>query len=332
MARPLRVEFEGALYHLTGRGNARQRIFADEKDCARFVQLLIESLERYDVAVHGYVLMGNHYHLIAETRGANLGRWMHWLSTAYTVYFNRRHRQVGHLFQGRYKSIVVEAEDYLLSLSRYVHLNPVRGKLLGRGDPVERRKRLRAWRWSSYRGYSGLAKAEPWVTQERVLGEIGGRPKDRRLRYRRFVEEGLLREIENPLDAVKWQTALGREHFLQRLKDHLQSKGPPAHREVPSLRQLRSRPEAKSTLDCVAKAYGCCREELLSRTTRGNEARAVAMVLVWDCCGMSLREVGDFFGGVGYTAMAQMIRRTREKDRNRALKFELAELKRKCVK
>lgn len=332
MARPLRVEFEGALYHLTGRGNARQRIFADEKDCARFVQLLIESLERYDVAVHGYVLMGNHYHLIAETRGANLGRWMHWLSTAYTVYFNRRHRQVGHLFQGRYKSIVVEAEDYLLSLSRYVHLNPVRGKLIGRGDPVERRKRLRAWRWSSYRGYSGLAKAEPWVTQERVLGEIGGRPKDRRLRYRRFVEEGLLREIENPLEAVKWQTALGREHFLQRLKDHLQSKGPPAHREVPSLRQLRSRPEAKSTLDCVAKAYGCCREELLSRRTRGNEARAVAMVLVWDCCGMSLREVGDFFGGVGYTAMAQMIRRTREKDRNRALKFELAELKRKCVK
>src|SRR5438552_13011280 len=93
MARPLRVEFEGALYHLTGRGNARQRIFSDDKDCARFVELLGQSLERYDVALQAYVLMGNHYHLIAETHRANLGRWMHWLSTAYTVYFNRRDRK-----------------------------------------------------------------------------------------------------------------------------------------------------------------------------------------------------------------------------------------------
>jgi len=91
--------FEGSLYHLTGRGNARQRIFADQKDCAKFVQLLRESLQRYDVALHGYVLMGNHYHLIAETRRANLGRWMHWLTTAYSVYFNRHHRQLGHLFK-----------------------------------------------------------------------------------------------------------------------------------------------------------------------------------------------------------------------------------------
>ena len=331
MARPLRVEFEGALYHLTGRGNARQRIFADEKDCARFVQLLMESLERYDVALHGYVLMGNHYHLIAETRRANLGRWMHWLTTAYTVYFNRRHHRVGHLFQGRYKSIVVEAEGYLLSLSRYVHLNPVRGKRMGLGDPVERRKRLRRWRWSSYRGYSGLAKAEQWVRQQRVLGELGGAPKERRRRYRRFVEEGLLREIESPWEAVQWQTALGREHFIQRLKDHLDKKGQ-AHRELPALRQLRRRPAAKSILGCVARAYGCTEKELLNRGRRGNEARAVAMVLVWDRCGMSLREMGELFGGAGYTAVAQMIGRTRDKDQKGALRFKLTDLMRKCVK
>jgi REP element-mobilizing transposase RayT len=331
MARPLRVEFEDALYHLTGRGNARQRIFADEKDCAKFVQLLVESLQRYEVALHGYVLMGNHYHLIAETRRANLGRWMHWLTTAYTVYFNRRHRRAGHLFQGRYKSIVVDAEGYLLSLSRYVHLNPVRGKVIGRGDPVERRKRLRGWRWSSYRGYSGLAKPERWVSQERVLGEIGGPPKERRLRYRRFVEEGLLREIESPLEAVQWQTALGREHFLQRLRDHIERKGQ-AHREVPALRQLQRRTEAQSILDCVGGAYSCSKKELLKREVRGNEARAVAMVLVWDCCGLSLREMGELFGGAGYTAVAQMIARTREKDKRGTLRFELAELMRKCVK
>src|SRR5947199_9784415 len=198
MARPLRIEFEGALYHVTGRGNARQKVFAYQKDCAKFVQLLVESLGRYEVALHAHVLMGNHYHLIAETHRANLGRWMHWLTTTYTVYFNRRHRRVGHLFQGRYKSIVVEAEGYLLTLSRYVHLNPVRGRVIGKGTPAERRKRLRGWSWSSYPAYSGLAKWQPWLSQERVLG-LHGRLAERRLSYRGGVEEGLLREIENPL-------------------------------------------------------------------------------------------------------------------------------------
>jgi putative transposase len=331
VARPLRIEFAGALYHLTGRGNARQRIFADETDCAEFVQLLVESLERYDVALHAYVLMGNHYHLMAETRRANLSRWMHWLTTAYTVYFNRRHRRVGHLFQGRYKSIVVEAEGYCLSLSRYLHLNPVRGKVLGRGDPLERRQRLRAWRWSSYRGYSGLAKSGPWISEDLVLGETSGPRKGRRLRYRRFVEEGLVREIDNPLEAVRWQAALGREDFLGRLRDRLKNRIE-GHREVPSLRKLRPRPEAQGIIQCVAKAYRCSNAELLQQGRRGNEARAVAMVLIWDGCGMSLREIGELFDGSGYTAVAQMIARTREKDRHNALRFKLDKLMRQCVK
>jgi chromosomal replication initiation ATPase DnaA len=169
------------------------------------------------------------------------------------------------------------------------------------------------------------------VNQERVLGEIGGALKQRRLRYRRFVEEGLLRDIENPFEAVQWQTALGREHFLQRLRDHVERKGQ-AHREVPALRQLQRRTEAQSILDCVGRAYGCAKKEVLKRGAKGNEARAVAMVLIWDCCGLSLREMGELFGGAGYTAVAQMIARTREKDKRGTLRFELAKLMRKCVK
>ena len=103
MARPLRLQFEGALYHLTGRGNRRERIVGDEKDCARFLELRGGSLGRFRVSLHALVLMGNHYHLLAETELPNLGRWMHWLVTSDTVYFNRRHKRVGHLFQGRYK-------------------------------------------------------------------------------------------------------------------------------------------------------------------------------------------------------------------------------------
>ena len=155
MAWPLRVEFEGAVYHLCARGNARQPVFRDERDCARFLELLTESAQRFEAAILCFVLMGNHFHLVAQTRRPNLRRWMHWLLVSYTMYFNRRHRSSGHLFQGRYQSFLVQEGDYLLGLSRYVHLNPVRGLRLGRGNPTERRKRLRGFKWSSYRGYAG---------------------------------------------------------------------------------------------------------------------------------------------------------------------------------
>ncbi len=191
MARPLRIEYEGALYHLTSRGNRRERIFEDEADSRRFLELLEESLPRYAVLLHAFVLMGNHYHLLAQTERPNLARWMHWLVTSYTIGFNRRHRRVGHLFQGRYKSILVQADGYLLPLSRYIHLNPVRGVHLGRGEVKELRERLRKWSWSSYPGYGGLRRQHAMVTEELVSGELGGRQAERRVQYRRFVEAGL---------------------------------------------------------------------------------------------------------------------------------------------
>ena len=195
MARPLRIEFEDAIYHLLGRRNARQRIFAGERDQLEFLKLLETSAKRFDVAVLAFVLMGNHFHVVAQTRRANLSPWMHWLMVSYTVYFNWRHRRSGHLFQGRYKS--------LLGLSRHVHLNPVRGAVLGAGTPAQRRARLRAYRWSSYRGYAGLEKRFSFVEEELVLGELQASRRSERLRYRRFVEEGLVREIDNPFEAVQ---------------------------------------------------------------------------------------------------------------------------------
>jgi putative transposase len=170
MARPLRLEFEEAIYHITARGNRRERIFAGDADRARFLEMVARSLPRFEVELHAYVLLPNHFHLLVRTRRANLSRWMHWVMVSYTIWFNRRHGKVGHLFQGRYKSLLVEGGNYLLGLSRYVHLNPVRGKVIGAGDPTERRARLRAYRWSSYRGYAGLSKQAEFVTEELVLG------------------------------------------------------------------------------------------------------------------------------------------------------------------
>ncbi len=271
---------------------------------------MAESVERFEVAVHAFVLMGNHFHLLAQTGRANLSRWMHWLMVAYSVYFNRRHRRSGHLLQGRYKSLLVEAGEYLLSLSRYLHLNPVRGITLGRGTPVERRERLRRFRWSTYPGYAGLAKPWPFVEEELVLGEFGGARRGRHLRYRRFVEEGLGREIDNPFEAVRWQTLLGSESFAQKVLDHLQENGG-GRREHAQLRQARRMVLPQEILAEVAKNYRISVPRLVGRGDWGLMARNVAMWLVWEQGGVSLAQIGELFGGIDYAAVAQRIRRAR---------------------
>ena len=310
MARPLRVEFEDAIYHLCLRGNARQRIFWDDRDRIRFLELLEQSAGRFAVAIFYFVLMANHVHLVAQTRRPNLSRWMHWLSVAYTVFFNRRHRMSGHLFQGRYKSFLVQEGDYLLGLSRYVHLNPVRGVSLGKGTPSERRKRLRAFRWSSYPGYAGLKRPYPFVEEEMVLGELGGARKGERVRYRRFVEGGLAREVENPFEAVRWQAVLGNETFVQKLRDRL--KGLHRHRrEIPSLRRIGEGLKTEEVLEKVAKKFKVESKRMLEKGERGLAARNIAMWMVWESGSKSLREIGELFGGLDYAAVAQRIRRTR---------------------
>ena len=310
MARPLRVEFEDAIYHLCARGNARQAVFHDDRDRVRFVELLSESAKRFEAAILCFVLMGNHFHLVAQTLRPNLRRWMHWLLVSYTVYFNRRHRSSGHLFQGRYKSFLVQEGDYLLGLSRYVHLNPVRGVSLGRGTPAERRKRLRAFRWSSYSGYAGLSGSLPFVQEAMVLGELRGPGRAERLRYRRFVEEGLLREIENPFEAVRWQAVLGDESLAQKLRDRvkgLQKQG----REITSLRRALPSVDPQKILQRVAKKYGVDPQRLVAPGERGVQAKNVAIWMVWETGSKSLREIGELFGGLDYAAVAQRIRRTK---------------------
>jgi len=126
MSRPLRIEYPGAWYHVACRGNRRARIFEDDKDRLRFLKALKESVEAFNVEMHGYVLLDNHFHFLLRTPEANLGRFMQRFNTAYITYYNLRHHKSGHLYQGRYKAILVEADEYLLELSRYIHLNPVR--------------------------------------------------------------------------------------------------------------------------------------------------------------------------------------------------------------
>lgn len=181
MARPLRIEFEGAVYHVTSRGNAQQAIFVDDEDRTRFLERLGQVVDRFDWIWHAYCLMSNH--LLLETPAANLSHGMQLLNGTFAQGFNRRHGRVGHVLQGRFKGILVEKESHLLELARYVVLNPIRAGVV---------KYPRQYPWNSYRATAGDDVPAPFVTVEWILSQFDGSLKRARSAYRRFVMEGLL--------------------------------------------------------------------------------------------------------------------------------------------
>jgi REP element-mobilizing transposase RayT len=204
MSRPLRLEFPGAVYHLTSRGNARRKIFFSDTDRTNFLDTLSQVISRFSWICHAYCLMANHYHLLIETPKPNLSLGMRQLNGLYTQSFNRRHKRVGHLFQGRFKAIVVQKESYLLELCRYIVLNPVRIK----GDV-----RIDAWKWSSYRATAGLVSVPEFLNTDWVLSQFGKNRPTAHKRYREFVRDGL---ASRPWEAVRGQIYLGSEKFIEK--------------------------------------------------------------------------------------------------------------------
>lgn len=203
MTRPLRLEFPGAVYHVTSRGNARQDIVADDRDRSQWLTLLAHVVDRYGWLCHAYCLMDNHYHLLIETPQPTLSLGMRQLNGRYTQAYNRRHARVGHLFQGRFTAILVEKEAHLLELCRYVVLNPVRAKLV---------PHPRQWTWSSYRATVGETKAPSWLATDWILGQFGQRVGPARETYRAFVAEG--RGGPRPWEQLTGQIYLGSEEFV----------------------------------------------------------------------------------------------------------------------
>jgi REP element-mobilizing transposase RayT len=176
MARPYRIEAEHCLYHVTNRGDGRRNIYDSDHDRLKFLGYLLKVKERYQFYVYTYVLMTNHYHLLIKTLQANISKIMHYINSSYTKYSNIKRDRTGHLFQGRYKSIVVEEDSYFLELSRYIHLNPVKAKIVER--PEE-------YKWSSYRGYTGREKNK-YIDKKEIRKLMGMRDKE----YERFVMSG----------------------------------------------------------------------------------------------------------------------------------------------
>ena len=235
MARPLRLEYPGAVYHVTSRGNARRKIYRDEEDRTSFLVTLAWVVQRFGWICHAYCLMDNHYHLLIETPGANLSRGMRQLNGVYTQRFNRRHRKVGHLFQGRYKAILVERDSYLLELARYLVLNPVRAKVV---------KTPESYSWSSYRSTVGLDPLPPCLTTSWVLSQFAKTKPVAYRRYAEFVHAGIGKV--SPWRELKGQVLLGGDSFVQKMASQLNKHK--AVTEIPKRQRQLHRPSLKTLL------------------------------------------------------------------------------------
>ena len=277
MTRPLRIEFKGAVYHITSRGNARQAIFLDEKDFADFLGVLCSVVKRYHFILHAYCLMNNHYHLLIETPYGNLSRGMRQLNGLYTQRFNQRHQRVGHLLQGRYRAILVDKDNYLLELCRYVVLNPVRAKIVK--DPKD-------WEWSAYQAIIGH-KGIPCLTTDWILSQFGKEQKAASRGYQAFVHSGI--KAESPLKAIKGQLFLGQENFIDKIK-HL-IRGKENLKEIPRKQRYVTRPPLNEVLKYKDK-----------------KSKDQAMYEAHQQYSYTLKDIAEYIG-VHYTTVSRAIKK-----------------------
>ncbi len=306
MARPLRIEYPGAYYHVTSRGNEQKDIFKSQRDREKFLEYLESATTRYGAVIHAYCLMSSHYHLLLETPGGNLSQIMRHINGAYTTYFNIKRKRAGHLFQGRYKAILVEADEYLAELSRYIHLNPVRVGIVERPEQ---------YRWSSYPSYTGQSKPPAWLGTGFILGCFAKKIENAQKKYRTFVEDRLGKEYESPLKRTIGTSILGSADFVEEVTTtHLQGK---EDGNIPALRQLNSRPTPEEIMK-EAQAEFAEDEKL---------ARRAATHLCHKYSGLRLREIGECFS-VRDTAISEASRRfAREMDGDRKLRERVERIK-----
>ena len=275
MARPLRLQFPGAVYHITSRGNARSAIYHTDIDYFTFLRLFGEVCERYNWSCHAYCLMTNHYHLVLETVEANLASGMRRLNGVYTQSFNRQHRRVGHVFQGRYKAILVDKDAYLLEVVRYVLLNPVRAHMT---------KTAGQYRWSSYRAMIGKIDAPEWLAKDWVLSQFAKREKIAQTKFIQFIRDGKNQPMlwEN----LRGQIYLGDEHFVERLASRIDQDKDLT--EVPR-RQRRGK-------------------KLALRTYRADyETRDEAIIAAFQSGQYTQKEIADYFG-LHYTSVSKILK------------------------
>lgn len=284
MARPLRIEYPGAFYHVTARGNEQKDIFRSRRDREKYLSYLESATERYGAVVHCYCLMSNHYHLLLQTPQGNLSQIMRHINGAYTTYFNVKRKRAGHLLQGRYKAILVEADTYAGELSRYIHLNPVRAGIVARPED---------YAWSSYRCFVGRQSRPHWLMTDFILDSMIAFGDEAAKGYQRFVEDRLGGGYESPLKEVIAATILGTETFVQAVVgkhvEHRQT-----DRNVPAVKGIAGRWTVEQIVAATMAVVD--KEE--------NLRRKVCITLCHRYSGAKLKDIGAHFG-ISDAAVAQ---------------------------
>lgn len=328
MARQLRIEYPGAMYHITSRGNKRREIFCDDSDYEKFLKIINNGTDFFKVEVMAYCLMPNHFHFLLRTKKGNLSRFMQWVNVSYTRYFNHKYKRAGHLMQGRYKSIIVGSEEYFLVLSRYIHLNPVKIKKNKKKEFKEKEEILKKYKWSSYPLFMDKSKRKSYLKAEEVLGEFGGETGEGRRKYKEYVLDGIRKmEEKSPFEKVRNQIVLGSDKFFEWIKEEfIKTKDVKAH---PNLRGIIEGKQVKDIAEAVAKIYNLKAEEILIKKSKYVEARNILTELAYlsNISSKSLTEIGKELGGISGSGVAYAHKRIslkKEKDKEFRRKLESA--------
>ncbi|MBN2581341.1 MAG: transposase [Pirellulales bacterium] len=292
MARPLRIQFAGAIYHVMSRGIERRAIVRDDADRQRRLDWLRRTVETHGWRLHAFVLMNNHDHLFVETPEPNLAAGMQYYNGSYTSYFNRRHRRVGHLFQGRYRGHLIDEEGYFLEVSRYLHLNPVRARLVRRPED---------WPWSSFAGYRQVRRTLSWVTYHRVLGEFGTDSLKARRAYERFVRAGIDDLPSSPFTDAVAGLIVGSTEFVARIRGLLKDR--PEDPALPQVQRLKRRPTLEEIVATVSSHFGQSQAGWPSGRRVGDLRRAMAAHLARRIYGYPATAVAAALGYRGHSSV-----------------------------
>ncbi|MBI5591159.1 MAG: transposase [Deltaproteobacteria bacterium] len=323
MARALRIQYPGAYYHVTCRGNERRDIYQDREDKKIFKSKLKVSQEIYSVEVLGYVLMSNHFHLLIHTPQGNLSEFMRHFNISYTSAYNRRHKRCGHLYQGRYKAFLIDAENYLLTVSRYIHLNPIRTDKCAGHAPEAQWAELQKYVDSSLAGYCRESEKEEFVDYRRVLGFVGGDNRKGRQNYKNFMRDEIRAGAESPLLIGCGSGIIGEYEFVEWVKEKV-LRDTRDNREQPALKQFRKNLRPQAVIEEFVQITGKRTEELCQRG-RSIAERALLMEVLYRCCDITQPDIGRLVGGVDYSAVSQARKRLREKmanDKNLKWKYD----------
>ncbi|MBU0677301.1 MAG: transposase [Verrucomicrobia bacterium] len=320
----LRCQFEGAIYHVMSRGVDRCNIFRGDKDRLMFINKLQANVETHHIELYAYLLMSNHYHLLLMTPRGNLSSFMHQFGTSYTTYFNARHRRSGALFGGRFKAPLVEGDEYLMKLVRYIHLNPVRTKAMKPRELSEKLEYLNKYQWSSHRSYGGWEKRQEWISYaplDALLNERAGL-KGERSAYRKYISAALARNDEELEEALERSSkSVGSESFCQEIEKKYQGLAAEhGHNPDIAMRRIEHGTDPELVLQVVAEAYAMVSPEDLQRR-RGNSDARDALIWLWATeSGLMGRDVGRRLGHKDGAVVSRRLRELRSK-RDRSPKF-----------